>query len=157
MAIDLRRAAVLTRITLTGAALCVLAGCATPAPDLPAYESKAARTASSALSELQTARLAAQQSLAGRITQSYLEVLVSDAEDAYSSVTSTFDAVQPPDEPAADKIRSALDTLLTDGGDAVGELRIAVRRRDTATVAALDRQLAGAATALSTFDPAAVR
>jgi hypothetical protein len=148
---------VLTRAALACAALCILTACATPAPNLPAYQSKAARTASSALSELQTARLAARQSRSGRISQSYLEVLVSDSEDAYGSVTSTFDSVQPPDEPAADKIRSTLDDLLQPGGDAISALRIAIRRRDTAAITALDKPLGDAATALSTFDPTALR
>jgi hypothetical protein len=131
------------------------AGCVSPSPDLAAYESKAARTASAAVSQLRTVQVALRDP--GRLTSAYLNVLVTGAEDAYGAVTSTFEAAQPPDDPAADRIRLALDGLLSGGGDLIGAARIAIRRGDHAAVAALAPRLADAAGKLESFDPAAVR
>jgi hypothetical protein len=142
-------------IVLAAVLAAAAGGCVSPSPDLGAYESKAARTASAAVSQLRTVLLAVRDP--GKLTHSYVEVLVTDAEDAYGSVTSTFDSAQPPDDPAADKVRAALDDLLSDGGDLIGAARIAIRRGDRAAVAALEPRLAEAAGQLEDFDPAAVR
>jgi hypothetical protein len=141
---------------VVGAVLGVLVGgCVSPSPNLAAYESKAARTASAAVSQLRTVLVAIRDP--GKVTHAYLDVLVTDAEGAYGSVTSTFEAAQPPDDPAADKIRIALDGLLSGGGDLIGAARIAIRRDDPTAVAALAPRLADAAGQLEDFDPAAVR
>lgn len=140
---------------LLAAALAV-AGCVAPAPTAGAYRSKAARTASAALSEVETARLAVAANRAGRMPRAYLEVLVSGAEEAFGSVQQTFDSVQPPDDPAADAVRDALDKLLADGADGLGALRIATRRADHSAMDKAAADLATVANGLSTFDPTEV-
>ncbi len=140
------------RLVLLGCCLagCLL-GCVAPAPTTSAYESKAARTAKDGLSQVQTARMAAQSSLRGRLQQAYLETTVSRAEDAFGSIQSTFDSVQPPNDPAADRLRDSLDELLADGSDGLSQLRIAVRRRETDQVAAAERSLGTVASGLDRF------
>jgi len=125
-----------------------------PAPDIGAYEGKAARTASAALSQVETARTAVAASQRGRLPRAYLEVVLSRAEDDFGSVQQAFDSVQPPDDPAADRIRAALDALLSDGADGLGALRIAARRQDTGELAGTAHALELVASGLSTFDPA---
>jgi hypothetical protein len=139
------------RLVLLGCLASCLTGCVAPAPTTSAYESKAARTAEAGRSQVQTARMAAQSSLRGRLQQAYLETTVSQAEDAFGSVQSTFDSVQPPDDPAADRLRDNLDQLLTQGSDGLGQLRIAVRRRETDQVAAAERSLGAVAARLDRF------
>jgi len=146
----------LTRVAGVLIVLAALGGCVAPAPSLSAYQSKAARTASAALSEVQTARLAVRQAQLGRIPHAYADVLVSGAEDAFAAVQGTFDLVQPPDDPAADKARTSLDEILSDGADLLGRLRIALRRQRADQLARLAEQLAPVAAKLSEYDPAAV-
>jgi hypothetical protein len=134
-----------------------LAGCVAPAPTLSAYRSKAARTASDALSQVQTARLVADQVLRGRVTFAYAKVVVSDAEDAYGSIQQTFDSVQPPDEPAADRARQVLDGILADGADLLGQLRIELRRQGADQLSKLSEELGPVVAKLSDYDPAAIR
>jgi hypothetical protein len=133
----------------------VLAGCVAPAPDLHAYRGKAARTAGDALSELQTVRLTAGAATHGRMTRAYADVLVTGAEQAYGAVQQAFDSVQPPDDPAADRARAALDGILGDGADLIGELRIALRRERNGEVDRLAAALAPVADRLDGYDPAA--
>lgn len=132
----------------------LLAGCVAPAPTDAAYRSKAARTANDALSQVETARMAVDASQRGRLTQAYLEVLLSGAEDSFGSVQQTFDSVQPPDDPASDKVRDTLDGLLSGGADGLSALRIAARRHDTGQLRENTRALELVASGLSTFDPA---
>jgi hypothetical protein len=140
------------RLFLLGCCLTgCLAGCVAPAPTTSAYESKATRTAKDGLSEVQTARMAAQSSLRGQLQQAYLETTVSRAEDAFGSIQSTFDSVQPPDDPAADQLRDSLEELLTDGSGGLGQLRIAVRRRQTDQVAQAVQSLGQVAAGLDRF------
>jgi hypothetical protein len=116
----------------TVSAAMVLAACVGPATTVSAYEGKAVRTANDALSEVQTARLAAQTSLRGKLSRAYLEVVLQNSEDAFSSIQNTFDSIQPPNAAKADDMRDALDTVLTDGSGALSQLRIDARRDDTA-------------------------
>jgi hypothetical protein len=91
------------------------------------YESKARTTAKSALSNVETVRLAAQTATKGNAFGPYLSVLISDAEEAISGVQGTFDSIQPPNE-EADKLQQDLDPLLSDALDHVRDVRVAVRR-----------------------------
>ncbi|MEN3358027.1 MAG: hypothetical protein V7637_2009 [Mycobacteriales bacterium] len=137
-------------VAVAGAAA-ALGGCVAPAPTLSAYESKAARTAHDALSAVETAQLAFTASQQGRLTRQYLGVVLSESEDAFGSVQQTFDSVQPPDAGAADTMRDDLDKLLSDGSDALSQLRIAARRQRTADMAEASRALRPVATGLERF------
>jgi hypothetical protein len=129
-----------------------VAGCVAPAPTTSAYEGKAARTAQDALSELETARLAVQASVQGRMPQAYLETMLSDAEDAFGSIQNTFDSVQPPDDPRADALRDTLDGLLSDGSDGLAALRVAARRQERTAMTATAAELVPVVTGLARFD-----
>jgi hypothetical protein len=127
-----------------------LTGCVGPAPTTGEYEGKAAHTAADALSQLQTARLAVDNS--GRLPASYLETVLVDAEDAFGSIETTFDSIQPPDDPAADKLRSDLDALLSDGSDGIAQLRILARRSDSAGMRSTAADLGKTADQLDRFN-----
>jgi hypothetical protein len=133
------------------AGLALLAGCVAPAPTTSAYQGKAARTAQDALSQVETVRMAVDAGVRGRLPQAYLETLLSQAEDGFGSIQTTFDSVQPPADPAADELRDALDKLLSAGADAIGQVRIAARRQRTGELTAAARSLAPVAAGLERF------
>lgn len=105
--------------------------CVAPATSTANYQGKAGHTASAALSELETARLATETARRGRMLHTTLEVMLSQAEDAFSSIQATFDSIQPPNTQEADQVRDKLDQMLSDGLDGITRMRIAVRRNDT--------------------------
>ncbi|MEP7179679.1 MAG: hypothetical protein ABI775_11355 [Pseudonocardiales bacterium] len=69
-------------------------------------------------------------SLRGRMMHAYLLTILSESEDAFSSIQNTFDSIQPPATVRADQLRDSLDTLLSDGSDGLTQLRILARRQD---------------------------
>jgi hypothetical protein len=132
----------------------VVTGC-TPHPVGPArtfgkYEGKAVTTAESALSQVQTVRLAAQVAGDDGAFGPYLSVLISDQEEALSGVQGTFASIQPPDT-RADALREKLDQLLTVALGHVADARIAARRGDLDGVAELGGPLGDDAAALAGF------
>ena len=134
--------------------LALLLGCAAcvgPAPTTASYQGKAGHTAEDALSELETARLAVETAERGNMLHTSLEVLLSEAEDAYSSIQATFDSIQPPESPEADRIRDKLDKILSDGSDGLAQLRIAVRRDDAAEAHSTSASLRTVSEALRDF------
>ena len=137
--------------------LMVCAACVGPAPTTSSYRGKAGHTAEDALSQLETARLAVETAERGNLLHTSLEVLLSEAEDAYSSIQATFDSIQPPDSPEADRIRDKLDKILSDGLSGLAQLRIAARRNDTAEVNSTSAGLGTVSQALRDFsdDPRA--
>jgi len=136
------------------AAALVLAGCVGPARTTSAYEGKATRTANDALSQVQTARLTVQASLQGKMLQSYMETVLSDAEDALSSIQATFGSIQPPDTARADRLRDDLSKALGDASDALGQLRIEARRQHSDKLASEVAALGPIADKLETFSKA---
>jgi hypothetical protein len=129
----------------------LLSGCVGPATTNSAYSGKAVRTANDALSEVQTARLAVETSLDHNLPRAYLEVLLQEAEDAFSSIQNTFDSIQPPDTSTADKLRDQLDEVLSDGSDALSQLRIAARRDDTGELRTTSASIKSIADKLRSF------
>ena len=126
-----------------------LAGCVGPAPTTSEYAGKAAHTAGEALAQVETARLAVEHS--SGMSSQYLETVLVNAEQAFSSIQNTFDSIQPPADPAADKLRSQLDKLLSDGADGLAQLRILARRGDTEAMASTAHDLGRTATGLKSF------
>ena len=131
--------------------LVLIAGCVGPARTTPAFAAKAGQTAKAALSAVETARQATEQALAGRLTEPYLDTVLTDAENDFTSVQGTFDSIQPPEDPAADTLRAQLDSLLTDGADGLGQLRILARRGDRERLASTATELAKVAAGLRRF------
>jgi hypothetical protein len=122
-----------------------------PARTTPTYEGKAVRAANDGLSALQTALVVVQAGQRGRVTQSYLEIILSQSEDSFSSIQNSFDSIQPPDTARADQLRDGLDKLLSDGSDGLGQLRILGRRQDGAQLAAEAKKLGATADGLEKF------
>ncbi|HEV7886753.1 MAG TPA: hypothetical protein VGO92_04280 [Acidimicrobiales bacterium] len=98
-----------------------------PARTYGKYEGKAVTTAESALSTVETVRLAAGTASKDHAFGPYLSELVSDMEESASGVQGTFESIQPPDE-RADQLRDDLDQLLSDVVDHIAAVRVAVRR-----------------------------
>ena len=91
------------------------------------YEGKAATTAKSALSHVQTVRLAAETATAGKAFGPYVTELVSDAEEALDGLESTFGSIQPPGA-RADALGRELGELLASAAENVRDVRVAARR-----------------------------
>ncbi len=83
---------------LVVASALLLAGCVGPATTTAAYRGKAVHAADAAVSELETVVLTSGAVLDGKMLQAYAETVVSEAEDALSSVQGSFDSIQPPDD-----------------------------------------------------------
>src|SRR3954453_23664618 len=119
------------RAWVTAAAVVALASCSPhpvgPARSFSKYEGKAVTTAQSALSSVQTVRLAAQTGGNGDAFGPYLTRTVSDQEDAISGVQGTFGSIQPPDTTASN-LHTELDTLVRTSLDEVTDVRIVLRR-----------------------------
>jgi hypothetical protein len=105
-------------------------GCVGNAATTGAYRGKASHSAKAAVSALQTALLAVQLEKKGKMLGGYLDVVMSRAEDDFSSVQQQFDSIQPPNSDEADRIRDQLDKLFTSGTQILSQLRILERRDD---------------------------
>jgi hypothetical protein len=112
-------------------AMCALSACVGPARTTNTYREKAVMAAQAGQSEVETALLSVDAGVRGRLPHAYLEVVLSNSEDAFASVQSQFDSIQPPDTATADQLRNNLDSLLSTGADGLAQLRILVRRGET--------------------------
>lgn len=106
----------------------VLAACVGPAPTSEDYLGKARHSAKAAVSALQTALLAVEANRKGNMLATYLDTVISQAEDDFSSVQQQFDSIQPPHADESDRARSTLDDMLVKGSDTLSQLRILERR-----------------------------
>lgn len=109
--------------------LVVLTACATPAFDRGAYLQNAKSALESAISETRTAELAASARLADRVSRSYADTVITDAEGAMGPIQTSFGGVDPASR-ADDALRDQVLTVLGDTEDALAHARIAVRRDD---------------------------
>ena len=102
------------------------AGCVGPARSFDTYEGKAATTADSVGSAVETARLAVDAASEGRAFSPYLSVVFAEAEDDAGASGATFATIQPPDERSA-ALRTELLDLVGRAEDVLADLRISVR------------------------------
>lgn len=109
--------------------LVAISGCVLPARDYEDFESKAETTAEDTLSAVQTALLAVEGQERKPVLNSYLSVLISEAEKTATASQGAFESVQPPDR-KSDEVRDDLSDVLDDATKNLGELRIAIRRSD---------------------------
>jgi hypothetical protein len=121
-----------------------------PARSSSAYQGKAVTTAESALSSVETVRLAARTGGEGNAFGPYLSVTVSDQEEALSGVQGTFASIQPPG-PSSDQLRAELDGLLSSSLDHIVDVRIALRRGQIERAAAVAEPLTADAAELEQF------
>jgi hypothetical protein len=91
--------------------------------------SQAARSASSAVSEIETLRLAVLTQLDGNAWWRYTDVVVTDSETALGSIESTLSSRQPPSR-RTEAIWNATVTALGDAVDLAVDVRVAERREN---------------------------
>lgn len=132
-------------------ALVVVTGCASPSRTDRDYRLKAANTAESIVSAVQTARLAVRTAEAGKTFGPFLSQLLSDMESDANGIVATFESVQPPSK-AADAVHDHLAALVGDAVDALRSLRVAARRGDRAALRTLADALAPLAEKLTAFE-----
>jgi hypothetical protein len=106
--------------------LLALSACVAPARTFDSYEAKAASTAESVASAVETARLAVSAAAQGRAFAPYLSVVLAEAERDAAGSRAVFAAIQPPDERSA-QLRSQVLDLMGGAEDVLAGLRIAVR------------------------------
>jgi len=146
----MRRLVLVMLVLAIGSTLFVSLKPSTPARTFDAYELKAKDTAESALSSVETARLAARVATDGKAFGPYVSVMLSETETAVGEVQTTFSGYQPPDA-RADHVRSKLDRLLNDAADHLADLRIAARRGQLHRLDRLAAPLASVAGQLRRF------
>jgi hypothetical protein len=101
-----------------------LSACSPSTPDDDSWRLHARRATADVASSVQTARLALEQAIDGRIIDNYLQTVVVDAEASASSSAEKLASQQPPREE-----RERYDTVTTGLDDATGllaDVRIAV-------------------------------
>jgi hypothetical protein len=106
--------------------LLLLMACVAPARSSDAYEGKAADTAESVASAVETARLAVSAARDGRAFAQYLSVVLTEAEQGAGGSGNVFATIQPPDQGSA-RLRDELLDLVDRAESVLADLRIAVR------------------------------
>jgi hypothetical protein len=129
------------------AAVLLACGCVGPVRSDRDFELKAANTAKAVASALETARLASEGAGRGKLTGSYVSVIVGEAETDATAAQSTFESYQPRSA-AADKLRNDIDALVSDAVDGIVALRITARRGQLDRLATISKQLGPVSTAL---------
>jgi len=125
-------------------------GCVLPAPTSGAFESKAAQSAASAVSDARTALLAAALAVGDRSFGSLISVQLEESATGAASTAGTFASIQPPDA-ASDRLRAQVLPLLQRAADLIARMRIAARRGDVQALRELRGPLAPVADALDRF------
>jgi hypothetical protein len=126
----------------------VLCGCAGPTTDDSAMRSQSARSASSAVSEIETLRLVVLTQLDGNAWWRYTDVVVTDSETALASIESTLSSRQPPSR-QTEAIWSATVAALGDAVDLAVDVRVAERRENEAELRSLVPELVSMSERLS--------
>jgi hypothetical protein len=145
-----RRITIAVLILIVGVALIVGLKPMTSARTKDDYAHKAKDTAESALSSVQTARLAARVGSRGDAFGPYVSVLLSESETGVTKAQGSFDRVQPPDA-WSDRTRAHLGRILNRANDAVSQLRITARRSELDRLAREARPLEAIARELRAF------
>jgi len=139
-----RAAAALLLVAVSGT------GCVSPSRTDDDYQHKAANTAETVASSLQSARLAVQAALDGKTFGPYLSRILADVEEDADGAQTAFDAVQPPSE-RADAIHDRLAELVDESLDTLRALRVTARRGDLDRLRVVARPLGALAEALDKF------
>jgi hypothetical protein len=108
--------------------LTLVAACATPQHSSHDYQGAARKAAEAVASAVATAVVGAGQH--DRATGAYLTVVVESAEKDTLKEQARFDALQPPNGPVDDRLRTSLDELLSNAATGLARMRIACHRSD---------------------------
>ena len=131
----------------------VLCSCVGPVRSFDAYEGKAADTADSVASAVETAGLAVEISAEGRAFAPYLSVVLAEAERDTRGSLDIFASIQPPD-PGSAQLRTQLVDLIQRAEAVLSDLRIAVRWGDLDRLPDIGRPLGPIGGELSDFSEA---
>jgi hypothetical protein len=143
----------IARTGTIGLVLLAATACVAPARTYDAYEGKAVDTADTALSSVETGRLAAVTAGEDHSFATTLSVVLADAESDASGARSIFESIQPPD-PRSDELRAQLDTILDRAVDGLARLRITVRRGEISALPRVAEPLAAVSHDLQAFSNA---
>ena len=132
------------------AVVLVLCSCLGPVRSFDAYEGKAADTADSVASAVETARLAVEIADQGRAFAADLSVVLAEAERDARGSSDIFASIQPPDTRSA-QLRTQLLDLIQRAESVLSDLRIAVRWGDLDRLADIGRPLGSLGAELSDF------
>jgi hypothetical protein len=109
-------------------AVLLVAGCATPQHSSHEYQAAARKAAEAVASAVATAEIGASQH--DRATGAYLTVVIENAEKDALKEQAHFDALQPPNGPNDDRVRTAFDELVTVAATGLARMRIACHRSE---------------------------
>jgi hypothetical protein len=135
------------------AAVLVLCSCVGPARSFDAYGGKAADTADSVASAVETARLAVEVAAAGRAFAPDLSVVLGEAERDARGSLDIFASIQPPDARSAE-LRAQLLDLIERAETILSNLRIAARWGDLDRLPDIGHPLASLGGELTDFSEA---
>jgi hypothetical protein len=121
--------------------------CAPQSPDHSSWRDQGYQALTDVSSNVATATLLLEQLQDGRVFGKYAQVVSLNAETNAGQVTSKFSAEQP--VPSDSATYEHLTTVLSDAGDVLSQVRIAVVRRDSAAYPKLLRQLSRSSKQLS--------
>jgi hypothetical protein len=128
------------RVVCAGAAVGVgLTACAPQAPDHSSWRDQAHLSIEDVASNVSTMSLLLKLVREGRMFGKYQQIVALNSETNAGRTSSHFSAEQP--EPADDATYRRVTSLLSDAGDLLSEVRIALVRRDSSKYAGLARQL----------------
>jgi hypothetical protein len=140
-----------TRLAALALVLSAVVACAGPTLDDEDMRSQASRSAGSAVSALQTMRLAVLAQLDGKAWWRFTDVVVTDVETTVSTIESTLASRQPPSADTAPVAKTVVD-VLGSASDVTREVRIATRDHDDARLRQLLPSLQKVSTRLSRLE-----
>jgi len=117
----------------------VLTACAPQAPDHSSWVDQAHLSVQDVASNVATMSLLLRLVREGRMFGKYQQVVALNSETNAGRTTSHLSAEQP--EPRDDATYKHVTTVLSDAGDLLAEVRIALVRRDSAAYPQLQREL----------------
>ncbi len=104
--------------------------CAPQAPDHTSWTDQGRQALEDTASEVATVALLLRLEREGKVPGKYQQVVAQDSEAAAGAALTKFGGEQP--EPGDDPTYQRLTGLMSDASDLLGQVRIAIVRRDTA-------------------------
>jgi hypothetical protein len=128
------------RLLAGAAALALVTGCAPQSPDHSSWRDQAHLSLEDVGSNVSTMSLVLELVRDGRMFGKYQQIVALNSETNAGRTTDHFSGEQPPprDDPAYGKVT----TVLSDAGDLLSDVRIALVRRDSSQYPRLAKQLA---------------
>jgi hypothetical protein len=139
-----RRRGSLVSVAMAFTVGCLLVGCAGPTVRDSAIHSQAQKSADAMVSQLRTVLLATRGVLDDKMWWRFADRVVSDSEEAATTVEATFSSRQPPSD-SSKPVYERVSKQLADAADLVTSMRVAVRMHDAAEVKSLEPKLASTA------------